>query len=71
MTNKKLMSYLVNVDIKIPKAMFDALVLHETYCVAMDIQYVTEQQVKNFLEERFSKELANEFKHYYLYPKKD
>ena len=55
MTNKKLMSYLVNVDVKIPKKIFEALVLHETYCVAMNIQYVSEEQVKNFLEKRFSK----------------
>jgi hypothetical protein len=46
MTNEKKMSYLVNVDVKMPKAIFDALVLHEAYCVGMGIEYVTEQEVK-------------------------
>ena len=70
MTNEKMMSYLVNVDVKIPKAIFDALVLHETYCVGLGIEYVTEQEVKDFLLKRFNKKMADNFKSQYLYLQK-
>jgi hypothetical protein len=52
------------------KAIFDALVLHETYCVGLGIEYVTEQEVKDFLLKRFNQKMADDFKSQYLYPKK-
>ena len=70
MDSEKKMSYLVNVDVKMPKTIFDALVLHETYCVGMGIECVTEQEVKDFLLKRFNQTMADDFKSQYLYPQK-
>lgn len=57
----------VNTEEKMPKAMLNALTLHETFCVASKIESVTAEQVKGFLEERFSKKLADQFKPEYLF----
>jgi hypothetical protein len=57
----------VNTEEKMPKAMLDALTLHETFCVASKIDSVTTEQVKEFLEKRFNKKLADQFKPEYLF----
>lgn len=56
----------VNTSEKMPKRLFDALTLHEFVCAAKEIKFVTEESVKEFLEERFSKELSDKFKPEYL-----
>lgn len=56
----------VNTSAKMPKRLFDALTLHEFFCAASDIQSVTETSVKEFLEQRFNKSLADKFKPEYL-----
>jgi hypothetical protein len=57
----------VNVDVPMPKAMLDALTLHETYCVASGIESVTHESVCEFLSQRFGDPIANQFKTDYLY----
>jgi hypothetical protein len=61
------MSPIVNTDKKMPKTMLEALTLHETFCVASKINSVTTDQVKQFLEQRFSKKLADQFRDDYLF----
>lgn len=61
------MSPIVNTDQKIPKAMLEALTLHETFCVASKIDAVTTEQVKQFLQQRFGKKLADQFDPKYLF----
>jgi hypothetical protein len=50
-----------------PKVMLDALTLHETFCVASGISFVTTEQVRKFLTKRFNEKLANQFKPEYLF----
>lgn len=61
------MSPIVNTDVKMPKKMLKALTLHETFCVASNINNVTPEQVKQFLLERFDKKLAEQFNPSYLF----
>jgi len=61
------MSPIVNTDKKMPKAMLEALTLHETFCIASGINVVTTEQVKQFLEQRFNQKLAAQFNPDYLF----
>lgn len=61
------MSPIVNTDKKMPKAMLEALTLHETFCIASRINVVTTEQVKQFLEQRFNQKLAAQFDPDYLF----
>lgn len=61
------MSPIVNTDKKMPKAMLEALTLHETFCMASGINVVTTEQVKQFLEQRFNQKLAAQFDPDYLF----
>ena len=61
------MSPIVNTDKKMPKAMLEALTLHETFCIASGINVVTTEQVKQFLEQRFNQKLAEQFDPDYLF----
>lgn len=61
------MSPIVNTDKKMPKAMLEALTLHETFCIASGINVVTTEQVKQFLEQRFNQKLAAQFDPDYLF----
>lgn len=61
------MSPIVNTDQKMPKAMLEALTLHETFCVASKIDSVTTEQVKQFLQKRFGQKLADQFDPKYLF----
>ena len=57
----------VNTDVPMPKAMLNALTLHETYCMASGIETVTHESVCEFLSQRFGEQVANKFKPEYLY----
>jgi hypothetical protein len=61
------MSPIVNTDTKMPKAMLDALTLHETFCVASGIDVVTTEQVKQFISQRFDQKLSDQFDPSYLF----
>ena len=61
------LSTLVNVDVKMSKKMLHALTLHETHCMCKGIEYVDENQVKEFLIKRFNQNIADEFKPEFLY----
>lgn len=60
------MSPIVNTEVKMPKDIFDALVLHETYCVVSGIESTTPEQVKDWLFNRFGHGISNKFKESYL-----
>lgn len=57
----------VNVDVPMSKAMLEALTLHETFCIALGVETVTQESVCEFLSERFGDQVANQFKPDYLY----
>lgn len=61
------MKPIVNVDVPMPKKMLNALTLFETYCIASNINQVTETDVQTFLTKRYDSPLANQFKPNYLY----
>ena len=61
------MSPIVNTDTKMPKAMLEALTLHETFCVASGIDAVTAEQVVEFLSKRFGQKLASQIDPSYLF----
>ena len=62
------MKTLVNTEAKIPKKLFESLCLFETWCVAKRKDSVSEQEVKQWLEERFGLKMADQFKPEFLYP---
>jgi hypothetical protein len=68
LTNKEeqKMTPYVNTSKKMPKRLFDALTLHEFSCGAKNIQFVTEDSVKEFLKQRFGEKLSEKFKPEYL-----
>ena len=51
----------VNTSKKMSKRLLEALTLHEFSCSAKNIQSVTEESVRQFLESRFNKKLADQF----------
>lgn len=57
---------LVNVDIKMPKKMFEALGIYETICAVTNVTYVDEDTVKKYLTEKYGSELAEKFKPEFL-----
>ena len=61
------MKPIVNVDVKMPKRMLNALTLLETYCLASNITLVTNDMVNKFLTERCNASIAKEFNPDYLY----
>ena len=56
----------VNVQVKMPKEMFNSLTKHEFYCIGKQIKSVTEESVREFLAERYDLSIANKFKPEYL-----
>ena len=44
----------VNVDVKMPKDVLEALTLHEFYCIGSKIKEVTPESVREFLTLRYS-----------------
>lgn len=65
------MSPIVNTDVKMSKAMLEALTLHETFCIASRVDNVTTEQVKQFISKRFSQKLADQFDPIYLFSNQD
>jgi hypothetical protein len=61
------MKPIVNVDVKMPKKMLNALTLYETYCLANNISITTLDMVNEFLIKKFNESMAKEFKREYLY----
>jgi len=61
------MKPIVNVDIKMPKKMLNALTLFETYCLVSNITSVTNDMVDKFLTEKCNSSIAKKFKPEYLY----
>lgn len=61
------MSPIVNTDVKMSKAMLNALTLHETFCVASNIKKVTQESVTAFLADRFGQKIASQFDPAYLF----
>jgi hypothetical protein len=57
----------VNVDVKMPKDVLEALTLHEFYCIGSKIKEVTPESVREFLTLRYSEKMANKFKPEYLF----
>ena len=57
----------VNTEAKIPKKLFDALCLFETFCVVFGITETNENDVKAFITKHFSEDLAKKFKKEFLY----
>jgi hypothetical protein len=61
------MSPIVNTDVKMSKAMLRALTIYETYCVASNINSVTENETREFLTARFGQDLASKFNPKFLF----
>lgn len=61
------MSPIVNTEVQMPKDVFDALVLHETYCVVSGIESTTPESVKQWLFNRFGETIADKFDESYLF----
>lgn len=57
----------VNTEEKMPKKMFDALCLFETYCVMSGIDSVTYQQVIDYLTSLYGSELSQHFMPKFLF----
>lgn len=60
------MKTLVDVSQKMPKDVFNALCLYETWCVGKKQPETTEQEVKNWLANRFGETVAQKFQSQYL-----
>jgi len=60
------LSTVVNVGVKMPRKMLDALAIYETTCVMQNKQQTTEEDVKVYLEHRHGPDLAAQFKPEYL-----
>jgi hypothetical protein len=57
----------VNVDEKMPAKMLHALGLHETRCVVTGVTKVSEEQVKNFLSDKYGEKFASTFDPKFLF----
>jgi hypothetical protein len=57
----------VNTEEKMPRKMFDALSLFETYCAVSGIDSVTYQQVIDYLTSHYGAELSQHFMPKYLF----
>ena len=61
------MSPIVNTEIKMPKDIFEALVVHETYCMVSGIESTTPEAVKEWLFNRYGQPIAEKFNKSYLF----
>ena len=57
----------VNTNIKMPKKILEVLALYETYCVVVNKQETTIDEVKAFIKKHYSEKLANKFKPEFFY----
>lgn len=62
------MKTIVNTEIKMPKKVFDALCLFETFCVFTNKKEASVEEVKAWLESKSGKQIADGFKPEFLYP---
>jgi hypothetical protein len=60
------MTPMVNVDVKMPKAVLRVLSLHETFCVVSGITEVTQDQVLDFIKEKAGDKVASLFRPEFL-----
>jgi hypothetical protein len=60
------LSTVVNVDVKMPAKMLNALSIYETTCVMTNKHKTSEEDVKKFLEQKYGSALASQFKSEYL-----
>ena len=60
------LSTVVNVEVEMPEQMLDALSIFETTCMAKRIDVTSEGDVREFLRQKFSEDLANQFLPEYL-----
>lgn len=58
---------MVNVEVKMPKSMLNALTIYEAFCIGSKIDFVTESDVVAFLSDKFDHKLASTFKANYLF----
>jgi hypothetical protein len=56
------MTPLVNVDVKMPKALLRVLSLHETFCVVSGITDVTHDEVVSFIKKKAGEKVASLFR---------
>ena len=61
------MSPIVNTEVKMPKDIFEALVVHETYCMVSGIESTTPEAVKEWLFKRYGTPIAEKFNKSYLF----
>lgn len=57
----------VNTDVKMPKKMLEALTIFEAISICSEKSHTTEEEVMEFLTNRYSQEFANSFMPYYLF----
>jgi len=62
-----IMKTIVNTDVKMSKHMMNCLGLFQAHCAWTKVKEVTEDQVKEFLLDRFDQQTADQFKAEYLY----
>ena len=62
------MRTIVNTDAKMPKKVFDALCLFETFCVFTNKKEATAEEVKAWLSAKAGKQVADSFRPEFLYP---
>lgn len=60
------LSTVVNVEAEMPEQMLDALSIFETTCVAKRIDVTSEEDVREFLRQKFSEDIAAKFRPEYL-----
>lgn len=60
------LSTVVNVEVEMPEQMLDALSIFETTCMAKRIDVTSDGDVREFLRQKFSEDLANQFRPEYL-----
>lgn len=60
------LSTVVNVEVEMPEQMLDALSIFETTCMVKRIDVTSESDVREFLRQKFSEDLANQFRPEYL-----
>lgn len=67
----KTLSPMVNVDVKMPRKMMDALNSFEAISICTGVKSVTEDQVRQFLADRHGEKFAAQFKPEYLFIAED
>lgn len=61
------MKPIVNTEVEMPKKVFDALCLYETWCAAMQKHRTSEDEVKQWISNKFDNALAEKFSPKFLF----